>query len=72
VRPTEDAARAAYDQLADKFATDIGGKPATVTQAQVNGRSVFRVRVTPLSREEANTLCTRLKASGGQCFVVAN
>jgi hypothetical protein len=72
VRPTEDAARTAYDQLADKFATDLGGKPATVTQAQVNGRSVFRVRVTPLSREDANTLCTRLKASGGQCFVAAN
>jgi hypothetical protein len=72
VRPTEDAGRTAYDQLADKFATDLGGKPATVTQAQVNGRSVFRVRVTPLSREDANTLCTRLKASGGQCFVAAN
>jgi cell division septation protein DedD len=72
VRPTEEAARTAYDQLADKFATDLGGKPATVTQAQVNGRSVFRVRVTPLSREDANTLCTRLKASGGQCFVAAN
>jgi hypothetical protein len=72
VRPSEDAARTAYDQLSDKFATELGGKPATVTQAQVNGRSVYRVRVTPLSREDANTLCTRLKASGGQCFVVAN
>jgi hypothetical protein len=72
VRPTEAAARAAYDQLADKFATDLGGKPATVTEGKVNGRSVYRIRVTPLSREDANTLCTRLKASGGQCFVVAN
>jgi hypothetical protein len=72
VRPSEDAARTAYDQLADKYATELGGKPATVTQAQVSGRSVYRVRVTPLSRDDANTLCTRLKASGGQCFVVAN
>jgi hypothetical protein len=51
---------------------DLGGKPATVTEGKVNGRSVYRIRVTPLSREDANTLCTRLKASGGQCFVVAN
>jgi hypothetical protein len=72
VRPTEEAARAAYDQLADKYATELGGKPATVTRADVSGRAVYRIRVTPLSREEANTLCTRLKASGGQCFVAAN
>ncbi len=71
-RTPEEEARAAYDQLSDKFAADLGGKPATVTQAQVNGRSVYRIRVTPLSRDDANTLCTRLKASGGQCFVVAN
>jgi hypothetical protein len=72
VRPTEAAARTAYDQLADKFATELGGKPATVTEAKVNGRAVYRIRVTPLSREDANDLCTRLKGSGGQCFVVAN
>ena len=72
VRPTEAAARTAYEQLADKYPTELGGKPATVTEGNVNGRTVYRIRVTPLSREDANTLCTRLKSSGGQCFVVAN
>jgi hypothetical protein len=72
VSPSEQAARAAYEQLATKYPVDLGGKPATVTRAEVGGKPVFRVRVAPLSREDANTLCTRLKSSGGQCFVVAN
>ncbi|MDB5512946.1 MAG: hypothetical protein JWR08_2429 [Enterovirga sp.] len=72
VRPTEQDARAAWDRLGERFAADLGGKPATVTEAQVNGKTVYRVRVTPLSRQDANTLCTRLKSSGGQCWVVTN
>ncbi|MBX9741531.1 MAG: SPOR domain-containing protein, partial [Beijerinckiaceae bacterium] len=35
-------------------------------------KSVYRVRVTGLSSEEANSLCAKLKASGGSCFVARN
>lgn len=72
VRPSEQDARAAWDRLGERFAADLGGKPATVTEAQVGGKTVYRVRVTPLSRQDASTLCTRLKSSGGQCWVVTN
>lgn len=69
VRPSEDEARAAHAQLSGRFATDLAGKPASFARAEVAGKTVYRVRVGPLSKDSANTLCTRLKSSGGQCFV---
>ena len=69
VRPSEQEARSAYSQLLDRFSGDLEGKPATVTEAQVNGKTVHRIRVGPMSKDAANVLCTKLKASGGQCFV---
>lgn len=71
-RSTEGEARAAYAQLSERHATDLGGRPSSVVPAEVGGRSVYRVRVGPMSRDDANTLCTRLKTSGGACFVAAN
>lgn len=72
VRPTEDEARTAYSQLQDKFATDLDGRSAKLTKAEVNGKTVHRVRVGPLPKDEADALCSRLKSSGGACFVAAN
>ena len=69
---TEQQARTSYDELSDKYATELGGRPASVAPAKVGGKTVYRVKVGPLSREAANTLCTRLKASGGACTVSAN
>ncbi len=69
---SERQARATYDELSDKYATELGGRPASVGPAKVGGKTVYRVKVGPLSREAANTLCTRLKASGGACTVSAN
>lgn len=69
---TEQQARTTYDELSDKYATELGGRPASVAPAKVGGKTVYRVKVGPLTREAANTLCTRLKASGGACTVSAN
>jgi SPOR domain len=33
---------------------------------------VYRVRVGNMSRDEAVSMCERLKASGGSCFVARN
>ncbi|MBV9076628.1 MAG: SPOR domain-containing protein [Methylobacteriaceae bacterium] len=71
-RTSEDEARQSYEQLSDRYATDLGGRPASIARAEVNGRSVYRVKVGPMTREAATTLCTRLKASGGACTVTAN
>ncbi|MDB5591364.1 SPOR domain-containing protein, partial [Enterovirga sp.] len=69
VRPTEEEARSAYSQLQDKFAADLDGKPARVTQGEVRGKTVHRVRVGPMSKADATALCNKLKGSGGSCFV---
>jgi hypothetical protein len=71
-RASEDEARASYAQLSERFAAALDGRPAAIATAEVNGRTVYRVRVGPLTREAANSLCTRLKSSGGACAVIAN
>lgn len=72
VRPTEEEARSAYTQLQDKFAADLDGKPAKVTRGEANGKTVHRVRVGPMTKADATALCTKLKSSGGSCFIANN
>ncbi|WP_375461593.1 SPOR domain-containing protein [uncultured Enterovirga sp.] len=72
VRPTEAEARAAYTQLQERFSGDLDGRPATVTEAEVRGKTVHRVRVGPMTKASATALCTKLKSSGGSCFVAGN
>jgi hypothetical protein len=69
---SEAEAREAVSRLQQRFAGVIGGRPLSVRTAEVNGRTIYRIRMTGLSREDANGLCERLKAAGGQCFVARN
>lgn len=71
VRTTEGEAQAAFKQLQGKF-SQLSGHPALIRQAEVNGKSIYRVRVGPLGKNEATTLCTELQGAGGQCFVAKN
>ncbi|MEO0635956.1 MAG: SPOR domain-containing protein [Pseudomonadota bacterium] len=65
-----DAARASYANLQRRFSSILGGRSADIRQANVPDRGTFfRVRVPVGSRSDANTLCERLKAAGGSCFV---
>ena len=41
-------------------------------KAEVGDKSIYRVRVSSLSREEAVSLCEKVKAEGGTCFVAKN
>jgi hypothetical protein len=72
VRPSEKEAKAAFQQLQQKFSGELTGRTAAIRRAEVNGSTVYRVRVGPMSREEASSLCERLKSAGGQCFVAKN
>jgi hypothetical protein len=45
------------------------GVTPRIVQANVNGRTVYRVRAAGLSRERANALCSDVKSAGGNCFV---
>ena len=71
VRPSESEARTAFQQLQQKF-PDLGGRSPMIRKAEVNGNTLFRVRVGPLSKDDASSLCSKLQGSGGQCFVAKN
>lgn len=66
---SESDARAAVTRFQQRFGAELGGLRPTVRRATVGSREVYRVRVVGLSRSDANSLCERLKASGGACFV---
>jgi hypothetical protein len=69
---SEDAARAKFNRMRGQYGSVLGGASPSIRSAEVNGRNVYRVRVGNMSREEAVSMCERLKASGGSCFVARN
>ncbi|MEL6783531.1 MAG: SPOR domain-containing protein [Pseudomonadota bacterium] len=65
-----DAAKRSYSTLSRRYAAVLRGKGVDIRRAVIDGRGTFyRVRIPAQSRGEANTLCRRLKANGGSCFV---
>jgi hypothetical protein len=62
-------AQSASARLQAKYASALGGMQPTIHQADVNGRSIYRVRVGGMAKADAVALCQKLKASGGDCFV---
>jgi hypothetical protein len=71
VRASDADARSAFRQMQGKFSM-LAGKPELIQQAEVGGKSIYRVRVGPLAKADATSLCTELKGAGGQCFVSKN
>jgi hypothetical protein len=59
-------------RLKQRHAAELGGAQPVSVRANVNGKDIYRVRVTGLSQDGANALCNRLKAGGGSCFVARN
>lgn len=69
---SEADARSATAKLLKKYGSALSGRRLGFHRAESNGRSVFRVRVSSLTKEDAVSLCEKLKASGGSCFVAKN
>ena len=68
--PGSDAeAKGLIARVQQRHGAALAGYQPTVRRASVDGREVYRVRVVGLSQTEANGLCDRLKATGGNCFV---
>jgi SPOR domain len=67
-----EAAQAKFNRMRGQYGAVLGGASPSIRSAEVNGRSVYRVRVGNMSREEASAMCERLKAGGGSCFVARN
>jgi hypothetical protein len=72
VMNTEQEARAQFEQLRRKFSSELGHRPPLIRAAEVNGKTIYRVRVGPMSQADAAALCAKLKAAGGNCFTARN
>jgi hypothetical protein len=71
VGQSEADARATFQQLQRKYA-DLGQHALMIHKAEVNGSTIYRVRVGPMSRNDASSLCSKIQGQGGQCFVAKN
>ncbi|WP_230532012.1 SPOR domain-containing protein [Microvirga roseola] len=68
---SESRAEATLAQLRQKY-SELESQPPLVMKAEVNGNTLYRIRVGPMSREEASSLCSTLQGQGAQCFVAKN
>ena len=66
---SESEAQSTMTRLNSKYAGDLNGSAIGVHKAQVNGETVYRLRVVGLTKADAAALCARLKGEGGQCFI---
>jgi cell division protein FtsN len=71
VANSEASAQSVFASFQRKY-PDLGGQSSLIRKAEVNGSTIYRVRVGPMSREEASSLCSKLQGQGGQCFVAKN
>lgn len=65
-------AREAFANLQRKYSSDLGSYEPIIRKVETGGRTIYRLRVGALSREAATSLCSRLQAAGGACFVAKN
>lgn len=63
---SESEARQTASRLGDKLSGALGGRRPSVVKAS---DSLYRIRVTGLSKESATAMCGKVKAAGGACFV---
>lgn len=70
---SEAEARATFLALQRKYPDQLAGQSPIVRKTELaGGKTVYRLRVGPYSREEAASMCTALQAAGGQCFIAKN
>jgi len=70
---SESEARATFAALQRKYPGQLTGQAPIIRKTELaGGKTVYRLRVGPYSREDATTMCTQLQAAGGQCFIAKN
>ncbi|MBB5371816.1 SPOR domain-containing protein [Acidocella aromatica] len=70
--PDEPSAAATWASLQRKYPDLLGNKKPVIIPAVVNGKSVWRLRVSGFaSADEAKSFCAQLTAKGAQCAVAA-
>jgi hypothetical protein len=69
---SEKEARDTAVRLGKRFAGELDGMKPGIRKAEVNGKTIWRVRVGAMGRDEATALCVKIQGAGGQCFVARN
>jgi cell division septation protein DedD len=71
---SEAEAQAAFRSLQAKYPNQLGGRQALIHRVELGAKGIYyRALVGPFaSAEEANQLCSGLKAAGGQCLIQRN
>ncbi|ACB96281.1 SPOR domain-containing protein [Beijerinckia indica] len=69
---SEQEARDIQTKLGRQYAAALGGRHTSIRKAVNGDKTVYRVRVGGLSREEATGLCQQVQGAGGNCFVAKN
>ena len=69
VRASDGDARAEFDRLQQRHPIELSGFSPVIRQAESNGKTIYRIRIGPMSKQDADSLCARIKAANGQCFV---
>jgi cell division septation protein DedD len=69
---TQDAAKEGYANLIKKYGEDINKFGVRYVDVTIEGKGDFvRVQAGPTSKTQADQKCSRIKAKGGACYVVA-
>lgn len=66
---SEDEARALAEKLQHRFAYELDGRPLEIIPAKPRDRIVYRLRLTEISRDEADAICAAVRASRAGCFI---
>ncbi len=69
---SEAEARVSMTKLTHQFGSELANYHLKYHLASIGNKSVYRVRVGGLSHAEATTLCQKVQAKGGNCFVAKN
>jgi hypothetical protein len=67
---SEEEARATFDRLQNRFGSILSGFGPNIQRADLGDRGIYhRVRIGPMDRAAADSLCQRYQSAGGECFV---
>ncbi|MFK7792777.1 MAG: SPOR domain-containing protein [Devosiaceae bacterium] len=67
---SEAEARDTFTRLQNRFGSILSGFGPNIQRADLGDRGIYhRVRVGPMERSAADSLCSRYQSAGGDCFV---
>lgn len=72
VSGSEAEGRTRFNRLKGQFPDILGSITPSIRAAEINGRTVYRIRSGGMSKEASDTLCSNFKAAGGDCYVARN